>query len=355
MTHGAKSTLQSEKFALVQALRGVAAVWVMLHHAFWGKHVEHLYKSLPSIVSNTVFLYGFFGVQIFFVLSGFIIAYSIRNKEVTPRFFRDFVIKRSIRLDPAYWAAIAFAIAMSAISAEVGNRSFQPPSVVDLLSHLTYTQAFFGHLYSISGVFWTLTYEVQFYLALVLLVMFFQLLAKKLGSISSGLLVFGAMYVVAWIWGVFIHADNSVGFFYVNWYGFFIGALAYWSASRKYLLFPFWVLIVGLVLSERDVSQVCALTAVVLHVALRTGHIVRSMSFAPIQFVGTISYSLYLTHTQVQGASMNLLYRYIPRTAIGEAFALALSAVCCVAVASLFWWIIERPSHNLAKRFGRSS
>lgn len=348
----ARGTEGTQKFMLPQALRGIAATWVMLHHAFWGQHVVHLYAALPAPIAHFLFLRGFYGVEIFFVLSGFIIAHSIRGARINGRYIRDFAIRRSLRLDPPYWAAIAFALAMGALSARVTHQPYVFPSLADILSHLTYTQVFFGYPYTISGVFWTLTYEVQFYLILVIAVMLFQKLARRMRTIAAALIVFGPLYVIAWVWGVMIQGNNAEGFFYVNWYGFFAGALGYWAASKRQLLVPFWALVAGLLLLGRDISQVCAVTAVLLHVTLKNGSIVRALSFGPLQFLGTVSYSLYLIHTQVQGASMFLLYRFIPRTVGGEALALTLSALICIAAAAAFWWVIERPSHYLAKRFG---
>jgi peptidoglycan/LPS O-acetylase OafA/YrhL len=347
-----EATPSPQKFMLPQALRGIAATWVMFHHAYWGRHIVHLYAALPQMVAQVLFLRGFYGVEIFFVLSGFIIAHSIRGAEVTGRYIRDFAIRRSIRLDPPYWAAIAFAVVMGALSARVVHKAYEFPSAADILSHITYTQMIFGYPFTISGVFWTLTFEVQFYLVLVISMMLFQKLARRLGVIAAALIVFGPLYAIAWIWGVFIPGANTEAFFYVNWYGFFAGALGYWAASKRSVVIPFWALAIGLLLLGRDISQVCAVTAVLLHVTLKNGSIVRTLSNRPLQFLGTISYSLYLTHTQVQGASMYLLYKFIPRTVGGEAVALILSALTCIAAAAFFWWIIERPSHALAKRFG---
>lgn len=348
------SAFANSKFKLIQALRGIAAMWVVLHHAYWGRHVVDLYAALPPELAQTLFLRGFFGVEIFFVLSGFIIAHSVRGAEITARYVRDFALRRSVRLDPPYWAAIAFVVTMATLSARVVHKPYTPPTFLNVLAHLSYTQVILGFP-EISGVFWTLAYEVQFYLILVLSLLIFQKLSRRLNRVVAALAVFSPLYIIAWIWGVFIHGDNSVGFFYINWYGFFVGALGYWAASKRYVLVPFLALAAGLFLFGPDVAKVCAVTAVLLHITQRNGSIVWALSWRPLQFLGSISYSLYLIHTPIQGASMFLLYRWIPRTAVGEAAALTLSVLTCVFGAFLFWWAIERPSHSLAKRIGRQA
>ena len=58
---------------------------------------------------ETALKLGFVGVDIFFVLSGFVIAYSVREARITPRFLGRFALRRSIRLDPPYWITIAIA------------------------------------------------------------------------------------------------------------------------------------------------------------------------------------------------------------------------------------------------------
>ena len=49
---------------------------------------------------------GWFGVDIFFVISGLVIAHSVGNSVITPRYFANFALRRSIRIDPPYWVAL---------------------------------------------------------------------------------------------------------------------------------------------------------------------------------------------------------------------------------------------------------
>ena len=70
------------RFAFVDALRAVAALSVVLFRASAGDHIPILYGSLPFPV-QMVIAHGDAGVAFFFVLSGFVIAHSLRGIELT--------------------------------------------------------------------------------------------------------------------------------------------------------------------------------------------------------------------------------------------------------------------------------
>jgi len=75
---------------LCRRLRGVAALAVVLCH---------LRGPLGAVTE-----YGWLGVQVFFVLSGFVMSQTLARYTVTPRFVGNFILRRSVRLDPVYWS-----------------------------------------------------------------------------------------------------------------------------------------------------------------------------------------------------------------------------------------------------------
>src|SRR5436305_2409824 len=108
------------RFVFVDAVRGIAALAVAWHHiTLWGPLEAHSARLLPefalSIARN-----GQYGVQMFFVISGFVIAYSIRGARVTPTYLGGFALRRSIRLDPPYWTAISCVLALHAFGPLTG-------------------------------------------------------------------------------------------------------------------------------------------------------------------------------------------------------------------------------------------
>src|SRR5438093_125008 len=100
------------RFVFVDALRGVAALLVAWHHiTLWGPLESHSNRLLPDF-ALTIARNGQYGVQMFFVISGFVIAYSIRGARVTTGVLGSFALRRSLRLDPPYWTAIVCVLAL---------------------------------------------------------------------------------------------------------------------------------------------------------------------------------------------------------------------------------------------------
>src|SRR5690349_21798798 len=87
--------------------RHVRALWVVLFHISAAGHIGRLEAQLPRWIDR-IFKDGHLGGAIFFALSGFVIARSVRHATVTPSYLVRFALRRSIRLDPPYWASILF-------------------------------------------------------------------------------------------------------------------------------------------------------------------------------------------------------------------------------------------------------
>ena len=136
----------------LDGVRGIAALVVLFHHVFytsvpvegWGRGVR-----LLSAVSH----YGFAGVDLFFVLSGFLISSLLIEDRGSPRYYHDFYWKRALRILPLYFVCLA------------GVRIFYPHSGTYVLASALFI-ANFAWLFHIdpAGPFWTLAIEEQFYL-----------------------------------------------------------------------------------------------------------------------------------------------------------------------------------------------
>ena len=95
----------------VDALRGVAATGVMLFHFSGHRICGELNQQLPDCHSLGTCDMANWVCRSSFVISGFVIAYSVRGYQMSGRFLGRFALRRSVRLDPPYWFTIAAVIA----------------------------------------------------------------------------------------------------------------------------------------------------------------------------------------------------------------------------------------------------
>jgi peptidoglycan/LPS O-acetylase OafA/YrhL len=314
-------------------------MWVVLFHASEGGHIGELKARLPEQVAAIVFDAGHYGVAIFFALSGFVIAHSIRDAEVNGRYLGRFALRRSIRLDPPYWASIAVVVGLGALSAQVKGETMPLPSAGQLIAHLFYLQTILGYP-QINWVYWTLTYEVQFYLMLVVGIWISQRAGiSKLAILSVPLVLTASVWL-----GTEPHVR---GLFVDLWHCFFAGVLAYWAREERPALMAFGALALAILLLDGSTFSLISLsTAAGLLMAGKTGYLSTGLDYRPLQFLGTISYSLYLLHNPITGAAS---FAAAKVTTSGLAI-LALILAAVIATAYAFWWLFERPAITFAHK-----
>ncbi len=165
--------LSTSRFLSIDALRGIAALGVVFFHAVWqssnavpGNLFRWPVKSLQFLSS-----FGYIGVFLFFVISGFCIhlqwARTRANGQPPSIQFGSFWRRRFRRLYPPYLIAFALFMIMAALSTGINLTHF---FVYDVVMHLLMLHNLDPHTcYSINGVFWTLAIEEQLYLAYFLL------------------------------------------------------------------------------------------------------------------------------------------------------------------------------------------
>ena len=150
------TTARPAKLGSVEALRGIAATAVVLYHA-----ARHFDKNYGPSALQGVFQFGHAGVDLFFVISGFIILFVHFDDVGRPDRIWHYLGRRLTRLLPVYWVAVALTIAASQVGGHAtGLRDIAwailpvPISTEPLL-----------------GVAWTLQYEFIFYAAFAVLIM----------------------------------------------------------------------------------------------------------------------------------------------------------------------------------------
>jgi peptidoglycan/LPS O-acetylase OafA/YrhL len=152
---------------LVDGIRLLAALLVVMHHfagtkranqpgnAIWDRPVQDIMPTVFRVAS-----FGWIGVEIFFVISGFVICMSCWGR--TPR---QFFVSRVIRLYPAYWFAVLFTTGV--VTALPGVWERLPAR--DVLLNLTMLQTG-SRVPHVDAVYWTLWSELRFYLLFLVVV-----------------------------------------------------------------------------------------------------------------------------------------------------------------------------------------
>jgi exopolysaccharide production protein ExoZ len=148
---------EAQKLTGIEACRGVAAAMVVFYHA--ARHLDKVYR-VPSLMPMVQF--GHAGVDLFFVLSGFIILHVHYGDVGRPDRFSRYVERRLTRILPTYWVALAVTIFLGL----AGEHAFPP--VFDVAWSAALLPS---HSEPILGIAWTLQFEMMFYAIFCLLIL----------------------------------------------------------------------------------------------------------------------------------------------------------------------------------------
>ena len=330
-----RDAIMPRRLPTVDALRGLASLAVCWHH------LSNAGERLPSGFQWAGF-YGAFGVHVFFVISGFIIPYTLYQHGYRLSQYGRFLLKRLIRLDPPYLASLALFVglnylAMLAPGFRERQFSYTTPQ---LLMHLGYLNGFFPRYPWINAVYWSLAVEFQYYLLVGLL--FGAIMSSRPLAWASALSA--CLFATVWFSGA-SYVFRYAGLFLLGMltFKFKIGALP----RESYLA--------GLLLGSGLVTVLmpAAMTYFPIPVALAGVGTAACLAFVPrldhaiLRFFGRISYSLYLVHVPIGGKTLNLIDRVIPSHPLVGTLAAVLAPV---VFAFGFYWIIERPAARWASR-----
>lgn len=314
------SSTKQRRNNTVDYLRGIAAVMVCFCH---------FRQAWPEFLQAPAKTYGELGVQVFFVISGYIIPYSLIRGGYRLADFGRFWLKRILRLQPALVCALGLTFALSMLAAAIKHDAptTAPGSLLKAAVYLGIPNE--------NPVIWTLIVEVKYYLfvALLLPILFSRnaWLRRSAFVACAGLSIYGAEIVNWWI--------------HLPW--FLIGFAGCYVATK----------IVGW--AEFAVLLVLAATAGAINgtppqliAALATCAAI--LAPAPsewrlLSFYGAISYSLYLIHFPIGVKVLNFLLPHVHGVAprVGAGFA---TLGICTAVAWVLYRCVEKPSSDWSQR-----
>ncbi|HEY3731136.1 MAG TPA: acyltransferase [Steroidobacteraceae bacterium] len=350
----APAAAREGRLAFVHGLRGIAAMAVALFHCYDSTPVSQRVVSTVSSTVDGAMQLGFLGVDLFFVISGFVISLTLYGRLSTAGEWGRFFVRRQLRLDPPYWTAIAMSIVSALMVNHLRPGTGAPvPSVGDVVAHVFYLQDFLG-IKDIVGVFWTLCLEIQFYLFFGAVVLLFDRSALS-GRAFGWIMLPLYLISIACFWDLL---PNVPGLFLWRWFEFFTGVVLFLFWRRQiggaqlaaYLVAPLAITLVNPA-SDNGIAQVTSITLVLIALlfvlAVRTGGLRSWLDRPLLIYLGNISYSLYLMHAVVGIRLLKLVVR--PDASAAEAWALYVMALLLsIGASDVIFRLIERPSMKLS-------
>lgn len=320
-----------KRVEIVDALRGLAAVAVC-----WCHFIGHVPLS-PGILLE-LGTQGSLGVQVFFVLSGFVIPLSLARSNYSPHLFFRFLARRIVRLDPPYLASVLLVLIFVFLKARfvtsIGGRT-PVDSPEQLFSHLAYATEVLGYQW-LNPVYWTLAIEFQFYLLIGLIFPFVMH--------SSRLVRYGTLLLFLLCAQLPISHPGLILRF-LPWFS--LGILACYYRLGMSSVHELWVgaaAIAALFWRQWIPQETFVLLATCLALAFW-----RAPCGRPLAWLGSISYSLYLTHI-VFGAGFLVLGQALHLPAwFNYPLVIAATAFSIVTAAG-FHRVVEAPALRLASR-----
>jgi len=345
--------LKNQRFEFIDGLRGIAALSVVLFHL--KVNIQIYQPQSFNVYIDELLHLGHLGIQIFFVLSGFVIAYSLRQTRMDIFFFTRFLIRRSVRLDPSYWTIVGITLLLAIIANMTfkANHEF-PFSFQQILYNILYLPDMM-QVTLIVPVAWTLCLEFQFYFVFALLLLFMQRL--KLRSyyqliIWSGLSIFSILQNTP----LAIIPEKPM-WFIIYWYSFFLGCLTCWKVLNHITKSTYWFHIFFIALcslwTNNSHAIVSLLVALLIYLVFNINAMHSGLKQGVFQYLGKISYSLYLIHWPLGMKLVDIVYikigSQLNHPLITTSF-LILSLGFIILAADIFYRWIEHPSYNYSKR-----
>jgi peptidoglycan/LPS O-acetylase OafA/YrhL len=335
-------------------LRGVAVLNVMLYH---------ITDIAPNLQLRPFFRLGYTGVDLFFVLSGFLITGILVRTRENEGYFTNFYARRVLRIWPLYSALLLFTfVLLPAIQPQLRAAIFAQSHPWQSFPFFLQNLFLNGHAYDTLRVTWSLAIEEQFYLVWPIVVW----LAPR--RMLKPLAVSGLLVSLALRWSVVYGLTPPVNI-YTNTLtrldGLALGAfLALWIPEVSSRMVK-WTGIAVLAVAVPSTLAVAwlheghwsfySLIALSFAGLLCVGiNIQRAANLEFLKYTGKISYCLYLVHVPI--CSLMTLPRVhkllLMRSAVWtDAVLFAVSIALCYAVASASWYFFESKILRLKSYF----
>lgn len=327
-------TSASGRFDEIDVLRGAASLCVVGSH--YTSHCVRYFGEAPFHIGLE---YGFYAVKLFFIISGFVIYFTLDKS----RTMLDFAFSRFARLYPAY--VVALTLMMLVETKVFGGQMWWG----GYLANATMLQEFLGYD-NLDNVFWSLTVEIAFYFQMAVL------LGMGLMSRIEPVALAWIAVACAW-WG----ARNLFGIqlpellvrlYLLEYVPFFMAGIAFYLIGKSGRTPQRLAILVAALLTEGLIHGAQAFfVAVVLFVlfAAATAGWLRFAVSRVTLWLGAVSYSLYISHRNIGYSVLDFLHeRGVPTS-----MALALTFCGALLLAAGLHYAVERPAGRLLRNWYR--
>lgn len=343
MTSTSPATERSRQLISIQVLRAVAALGVLIAH-FWPEFEQF---GHPNPFPN--FAAGGAGVDLFFVISGFIMVYTSESFFAQPGGSMQFMLRRLARIVPLYWAVSGAWLLFLLIlrNGHIALEDLSWSSIAATFLFLPYPRPS-GINVPVVGVGWTLNFEMFFYLCFA-----FAVALRRRRAVISVAALFGAIIAIShfvrpgpfnplsfladpiifeFVYGMLIALAFRAGVRIPL--GFTVALLTLSAGTFLYTVAygfqPRWLMWGG--------AAACVVGALTLSAPVaRPNLLLRGLAI-----VGDASYALYLTHT-VDMAIPRFYIAPVVHPAHHPWIYAAILLVFCVGTAIAIHYLFERP------------
>jgi len=307
-----------------------------------------------GIAGQNITLSGKYGVDIFFVISGFTIAKTYLESAS----YKAYLTQRLFRILPLYWGVLIFAFAATTGSVDPNTPNGSAESTIGLyeLTLNLFLVGYFDYptVNSVLGVEWTIPIEVTWYIALPLLLP----LLSRLKSLVPLILALAIFVVIAGYLSKAVYGTSAPIRFSPLAHGhwFFIGVFAYFARLRSnsklfssslslYAVSCTMVFILPISMSGKGEILAIGTAILIANVSNQKAPLICDfLSQKLFLFLGTISYSLYLLHPVAIG-----LLRQIGLQLDTKFLQFSVTLSVTIVLSVITYQLIEHPTNKLGR------
>lgn len=329
------STRGSRKIVTLEGVRGIAILAVMC------THFERFLPAVGILAALKPWLaYGWIGVDLFFVLSGFLITGILVETREAPNYFSSFYLRRTLRIFPIYYFTL---VVVFAAAAHFPAGLDRVPSGNERWFYFAYLDnwiAVWKHAWppNVVGHFWSLGVEEQFYVVWPFVVV--GLTRRALFRVAVGVAVAALMIRIVWVSvagpndGITLATTSRLDSLLCGAIASFVFARGKTERREPYLrwlvIVPLALFAIGVIASHGSYAFVQSVGfsllavgfgALVLELALRDGStdsLARFFSSPWLTRVGRYSYGMYVYHVPILGACELVILNRVPHDLVRQ-------------------------------------